>query len=367
MQNDHRLSVIVAAGGTGGDLFPVLSVIERLASIVADRSQFDVTFVGNPDRIEGRVIPIRGYRFVPIPMRGYYGLRSLRTYSMVWRLPVSVFHVYRAVRRLRPRVAILAGAYLSIPLGLVAKVSGIPIVLVEINAAPGKVNRLLAPWAHSILVSSNQCRTAFPPAVRDRIVVTGTPIRAEVLAGADASEARQHFGLAPDRPVLLVLGGSLGARSINDAIAQHLDRILATGWQVLWQTGSDYWHPHKDGVVALPFIEDMASAYAAATIVISRAGGSTVAELAALAKPAVLVPYPHAANREQHRNAALLEQSGGAIAVEDALLATKLWNILEPLLKDPKQPQQMATALQRYGQSDAADQAARTIAALLGQ
>ncbi|MCX8051181.1 MAG: undecaprenyldiphospho-muramoylpentapeptide beta-N-acetylglucosaminyltransferase [Chlorobi bacterium] len=367
MQNEERLPIIVAAGGTGGDLFPVLAVVERLAAIVGERSRLDATFVGNPDRIEGRVIPARGYRFVPIPMRGYYGVRSLRTYSMLWRLPVSLVRTWRAARRVRPRVALLAGAYLGVPVALVAKALGIPIVLVEINAAPGKVNRLLAPWARRILVGSDECCQAFPASVRERVVVTGTPIRAELAALPAAEQARVRFGLAPDRPVVLVVGGSLGAHSINEAIAQCLDRILAAGWQVLWQTGSAYTPVRRESVVALPFIEDMANAYAAADVVVSRAGGSTIAELAAVARPAILVPYPHAANREQHRNAALLERCGGAIVVEDEALLHTLWDALARLIEDRSLRQQMAAALQRCARPDAADAAARALIALVGQ
>ncbi|MDW8075190.1 MAG: UDP-N-acetylglucosamine--N-acetylmuramyl-(pentapeptide) pyrophosphoryl-undecaprenol N-acetylglucosamine transferase [Bacteroidota bacterium] len=365
MQNPSAVSILVAAGGTGGDLFPVLAVVERLRQLGCPQGTIEPLFVGNPDRIEGRILPARGYSFVPIPMRGYYGVRSLRTYSLAWRLPSSILRVWHAVLRVRPRLALLAGAYLGIPAGIVARLHRIPIVLVEINATPGKANRLLARWAHQILASSEECRAAFPAAVRSRVVVTGTPIRPALQQLPPVAQARMRFGLAPDRPVLLVLGGSLGAHSINRAIAAHLTAICACGWQILWQTGSAEIPSSPPGVVVLPFIEDMASAYAAAELAISRAGGSTVAELAVTKTPAILVPYPHAANREQDRNAAFLAHSGGAVVIADTQLDHALWQVLAPLLGDPERRSQMRRALGEVARPHATDEAATILRAML--
>lgn len=363
MQKVSRLPLVVAAGGTGGDLFPVLSIVEQLGA-VCNGMQVEPTFVGNPDRIEGRLIPARGYHFVGVPMRGYYGLRSMRTYSMLWRLPVSLVRVWRWMRRIQPRLAVLAGTYLSLPVAIVARALGVPIVLVEINAAPGKVNRLLARWATQIVVSYPECGEHFPAAVQARIVVTGTPVRAALHALPSPESARRQFGLDPNHPVLLVMGGSLGARSINRALAQHVEQIVSAGWQVLWQTGSADAAsiPVHEGVVAMPFIEDMAAAYAAAELVVSRAGGSTIAELAVTGKPAVLVPYPHAANQEQHKNAALLVERGAAVMIADERISQELWEQLAPLLGDGERRRAMAIALRALARPDAAWTAAQVLA-----
>lgn len=365
MQNRSSVSLLVAAGGTGGDLFPTLAILERLRRLLAARVELEPIFIGNPDRIEGRIIPQRGYRFVPIPMRGYYGLWSARTYAMMWRLPVSLLRTWYAVIRHKPRCAVLAGAYLGIPVAIVARLYRIPIVLVEINAVPGKANRLLAKWAERILVSSDDCRSAFPSAVQGRIVVTGTPIRDALRSLPDPTTARTKFDLSPNRPTLLVMGGSLGAHSINEAIAMHLDNILAAGWQVLWQTGGHDQAPKRNGVVTMPFIDDMASAYAAADLVLCRAGGSTIAELIALQKPAILVPYPHAANREQEKNAAFLARRGGAIMIEDRQLSPNLWHYLEPLLFHSNQRESMRQALASLQTPDPTGSAAKIVAQLL--
>ncbi|KXB97224.1 MAG: hypothetical protein AA908_07930 [Chlorobi bacterium NICIL-2] len=365
MQNQARLPLIVAAGGTGGDLFPVLAIVEQLSRILPPHAVLEPVFVGNRSRIEGRVIPARGYRFVPIPMRGYYGLRSARTYSLAWRLPISIARVAHTLSTVQPRVALLAGTYVSLPVAITARWANVPIVLVEINAIPGKVNRIVARWAERIFVSVPACRDAFPPSVQERVLVVGTPIRPELRTRIDPHTARGAFGLDPDRPVLLVLGGSLGAQSINSAVEAIRDRILAAGWQILWQTGANYAPPLNAGIVACPFIEDMASAYAAAELVLSRAGGSTVAELAALGKAAILVPYPHAANREQHHNAQVLAQVGGAVVIEDASLSAALWPALEPLLGDDCRRQSMARAAHSLGVPDATERAAGSLATLL--
>lgn len=365
MQNRSSVSLLVAAGGTGGDLFPTLAVVERLRGILAPYADLEPIFIGNPDRIEGRIIQQAGYQFVPIPMRGYYGFWSARTYSMMWRLPVSLLRTWHAAIRQKPRCAVLAGAYLGVPVAVVARMHKIPIVLVEINAAPGKANRLLAWWAERILVSSDECRNAFPPAVQERVVVTGTPIRDELRSLPDPTTARTNFDLSPDRPTLLVMGGSLGAHSINQAISMHLDNILATGWQVLWQTGGFVHSSSRSGVVTVPFIDDMASAYAAADLVLCRAGGSTIAELIALQKPAILVPYPHAANCEQEKNAATLARRGGAIMIEDRQLSPTLWHYLEPLLSHSKQRESMRQSLASMQTPDPTGNAANILAQML--
>lgn len=365
MQNDARVPIIVAAGGTGGDLFPVLAIVEQLRRILPPDAVLEPVFVGNRSRIEGHIIPARGYRFVPIPMRGYYGLRSLRTYSLAWRLPLSTARVAQILRSVRPRVALLAGTYVSLPVALAAHRARMPIVLVEINAIPGKVNRIVARWAERIFVSVPTCRNAFPTAVQERVMITGTPIRSELRTHIDPTSARVRLGLDPDRPVLLVLGGSLGAHSINRAVEAACDRILATGWQMLWQTGVHYSPPPNPGIVARPFIDDMGLAYAAAELVLSRAGGSTVAELAALGKAAILVPYPHAANREQHHNAQVLAQGGGAVVIDDAVISTELWSVLESLLRDASRRRAMANAARSVGVADATERAADALAALL--
>ncbi|RMF33257.1 MAG: undecaprenyldiphospho-muramoylpentapeptide beta-N-acetylglucosaminyltransferase [Chlorobiota bacterium] len=365
MQNNARLPLIVAAGGTGGDLFPVLAIVEHLSRMLAPHAVLEPVFVGNQSRIEGRIIPARGYRFVPIPMRGYYGARSVRTYSLAWRLPISIARVAHILRTVQPRVALLAGTYVSLPVAIAARWANVPIVLVEINAIPGKVNRIVARWAERIFVSVPACRDAFPPAVQERVLVVGTPIRPDLRTRIDSHTARGSFGFDPDRPVLLVLGGSLGAQSLNSAVEAIRDRILAAGWQILWQTGANYSPPLNAGIVARPFIEDMASAYAAAELVLSRAGGSTVAELAALGKAAILVPYPHAANREQHHNAQVLAQAGGAVVIEDASLSVELWPVLEQLLGDDLRRHAMANAARTLGVHDATERAAGSLATLL--
>jgi UDP-N-acetylglucosamine--N-acetylmuramyl-(pentapeptide) pyrophosphoryl-undecaprenol N-acetylglucosamine transferase len=365
MQNSSRVPIFVAAGGTGGDLFPVLAVVEELERTLQPKTVLEPMFIGNPRRIEGQVIPARGYQFIPIPMRGYYGLGRLRTYSLAWRLPVSLARVVRGFASVRPRIALLAGSYLSLPVALVARSVRVPIVVVEINAVPGKVNRIVSRWAERILVSVPSCRDGLPRSVQGRVSVVGTPIRSELRTLPDAQTARRRFGLETERPVLLVLGGSLGARSINQAVETLVERILAAGWQILWQTGAEFHTPSRAGVVARPFIEDMASAYAAAELVLSRAGGSTVAELTALGKAAILVPYPHAANREQHYNAEILVAAKAAVMVDDAELTTALWPELSRLLHDEYRRLEMARAARSIGVPDAAVRAASEIAALI--
>lgn len=359
----QSIKIIVAAGGTGGDLFPAVAVIEQLQRMAT----VEAVFVGNPRRIEAQVVPQLGFRFVPLSVTGYKGLRSLET----WKLPFTILSSYWRVRKLieefQPHCALCAGTYISYPLALAASHAKLPLTLIESNAIPGKANRTIAKRAQLIVAAFEECKKFFVPQAQKAVRVLGNPIRQTFGSMPTAEEGRKAFGLDERKTTLLAFGGSLGARSINNAIEAALPEFDAQGIQVLWQTGKQYTPPHTlpPNVRVLPFIDDMASAYAAANLVLSRAGGGTVAELGVVGKAALLVPYPYAANNEQEHNARALEERGAAVMIKDADLAARFLPTALEIIHNPERLHRMAAAMSAAGKPDAAKDAATEMLQLL--
>ncbi len=356
--SNEVLRVIVAAGGTGGDLFPAVAVVEQLQKM----RKLEVLFVGNPERIEAKVVPQLGFRFEGLSVRGYKGVRSLQSWKMPLTIIASTLKVRRLIREFKPQLALCAGTYVSVPLALAASSAGLPLALIESNAIPGKANRRIANKADLIIAAFAECASYFSSEARKKVRVLGNPIRQAFSHQPSREEGRRHFGLDPTTTTLLVFGGSLGARSINEAIASRIEVLKNKDVQVIWQTGSSYTAPASipSNIKVLPFINEMAEAYAAADLVLCRAGGGTVAELGVVGIPAVLIPYPYAANNEQEHNAKALQNAGAAIMIRDAELASRIDEILE-LLSNTEKRAAMAAAMQSFAKPQAAEDAARAL------
>lgn len=357
------MNILVAAGGTGGDLFPAVAVIEQVRAKLG--TECSVIFVGNPHRIEARVIPELGYRFIPIPVTGFQGIFHRSTPVLPLRIFRSLLMIRSLCKQHNIDVILCGGTYISYPAGLMSSFLKIPMMLLESNVLPGKTNRLLAPKAQAIILAFSESKEYFPPSLHARMHVVGNPVRHSMLTAAPpVNDARATFGLSAHTPTLFVFGGSLGARSINHAVAASVEILSARGIQVLWQTGKNYTPPETlpDGIVSRTFIDDMASAYSAADLVLCRAGGGTVAELKIARKPAVLVPLPSAANNEQEYNAKALTASGAAIMVRDAELPDAfLPLVLDLLLESPDTLDTMAAAAGTLARPNAARDAAEIL------
>jgi UDP-N-acetylglucosamine--N-acetylmuramyl-(pentapeptide) pyrophosphoryl-undecaprenol N-acetylglucosamine transferase len=257
----------------------------------------------------------------------------------------------------------------SYPAGMVGSMMGIPVVLMESNAFPGLVTRKLAPRARQIHVAFDEAVEALRPDAgkQTEILVSGNPVRGIFLENVDRAEARKHFGLDPERPTLFAFGGSLGARSINAALDAIVDRLLDSGIQVIWQTGTSYAGGEKKGggLYRSTFIHEMQLGYAAADLVLARAGATTAAELAVVGKPSILVPIP-IATVHQLENAQAMEKAGAARMLEDGLLAEKLEAEIRELLADPQRLGRMGECAGRIGVPDADERIARHLLALVG-
>lgn len=353
--------VVVAAGGTGGHIFPAVAVVERLAALTD--GHITATFLGSRDRMETRLIPSLGYDFVPMPITGLKGLFHPSTLSLPWKIMQSTRIARATIRVAHPHVVICTGAYISYPAGVAAAREHVPLVVLESNVNPGKTNRRLAPLATSILLSFEESLAYYPNKIRSRCVVTGNPVRAQITTSISPAAARTAWGLQPQLPTVLVFGGSLGARRINHAIESALPRLATAPYQVLWQTGSSYDIPANlpSNVVAMPFISNMGEAYAAADLVVCRSGATTIAELGIVGKPAVFLPLPTASTREQHHNANVVARAGGAVVIEDDQAMESLATTIDALMSDDARRAAMSVAMHSLGRPDAANAAATII------
>lgn len=358
-QND-RFRVLVAAGGTGGHIFPAVAVVEQLQALT--NHACDAVFMGSRDRMEHTIIPSLGYPYVPMPIAGFKGLH-LSTLTLPFKVLASIRIARQTIREFRPHAVVCTGAYISYPVGVAAAREGVPLIVLESNLNPGKTNARLAPHATAVVVAFAESVQQYATEMRTKLHVLGNPVRAQVNERRDCEDARTALGLDPHRPTVFVFGGSLGARTINTVIERNLSTIAEMPWQLLWQTGKGY-TPHASipsNVRVMPFVDDMGSAYAAADLVVSRSGATTIAELGIVGKPALFIPLPSASTNEQVHNARVCEANNAAIVVADADLSTSLLPTMVRVMSDAPQRASMAAAMHNLGKPHAAHDAAQLI------
>ena len=312
--------VIISGGGTGGHIFPAISIANTIKKRFPDA---EILFVGAEDRMEMEKVPAAGYKIVGLPVSGFDRAHLLNNIKVVGRLCKSLLLAKKTIREFRPDIAVGVGGYASGPTLWMAASQGIPTLIQEQNSYAGVTNKLLAKKASKICVAYDGMEKFFPA---DKIVVTGNPIRQDLEAAADRrKEALDFFGLSSGKKTLLVIGGSLGARTINRSVQGGLDKLFASDVQVIWQTGR-YYHDeatrHLKAYRGMPiwcsdFITRMDYAYSAADLIISRAGASSISELCLLKKPVILVPSPNVAEDHQTKNALALANKDAAIMVAD--------------------------------------------------
>ncbi|MGA2298908.1 MAG: undecaprenyldiphospho-muramoylpentapeptide beta-N-acetylglucosaminyltransferase, partial [FCB group bacterium] len=341
LETNKKLNVLVAAGGTGGHLFPAIAVIEQMEALTSG-NVFPI-FVGTADRIESKVVPSSGYEFQSIPISGYGGLFSLKIYLLPFKIILSIQKCREIIRKRKIDAVICTGAYISYPAGMAANFEKVPLFLLESNVSPGKTIKMLSSKARMIFTSFKETAKYFSNEKEYKILYLGNPIRKSILSVPEQAQARKNFGLDPNRRTVLIFGGSLGARSINNAVEKAIVRFKDSDFQILWQTGNNFTQPVTlpENIKVLPFIEDMASAYSAADLVVSRSGATTVAEICAVGKPSILIPLPSASNNEQELNAKVLEKQYAAFLLDNDVLDTKLGNIILKFMSDGEILQKM--------------------------
>jgi len=360
------VKVLIAGGGTGGHVFPGIAVAEELR---AHHPEVEVVFVGGRRGLEAQAVPEAGFPLRTLATAGF-------PRHQWWRWPgaalVNVWGLLQAiglVLTLRPRAVLGTGGYVSGPVSLAAKLFGVPLLLQEQNSIPGLTNRWLSRIADEVHLSFIEARSWFPR--RDHLRITGNPVRAHITSG-EREQGLREFRLDRDRPTLFVFGGSLGAKRINAAAIDALRRLKGrVDVQCILQTGREDHEAVKQAAAAeqlpatvLPFVKKMHLAYAAADLVVCRAGAMTLAEIAVCGRPSILVPYPYAAHDHQRVNAANLADRGAAVVIEDAdLTGERLAKEIAHLLADRQALSRMSANARLFARPDAAARLARALVA----
>lgn len=327
--------IIIAGGGTGGHIFPAIAIANAL---VAQDPTVEILFVGANGKMEMEKVPEAGYRIEGITIAGFNRSSLLKNISLPFKLMTSYFQVKKIFKEFLPDAVVGVGGYSTLPVLRLAQAQGIPTFVHESNSFAGKANIYLGKKATKIFVASEGMQKFFPEA---KLMVTGNPVRKQILESSiSKAEAIQYFGLKDSVTTVLVMGGSLGAKSINDAILNHMDQFERRHLQLIWQTGKTNAEKYKAATEGKPhiwigeFITDMDMAYAAADLIVSRAGAMAVTEICIQAKPAVFVPFPLATEDHQTHNAMRLVNQDAALIVRDGDAKLQLVSTSIQLAKD---------------------------------
>lgn len=355
----ESLRVIISGGGTGGHIFPAVSIANAIRLQHPDAK---ILFVGAEGRMEMQRVPAAGYEIIGLPVAGFDRKHLLRNISVLIKLMRSQLKARRIVKAFQPDVAVGVGGYASGPTLKVAGMMGIPTLIQEQNSYAGVTNKLLAKQASKICVAYEGMERFFD---KGKIILTGNPVRQGLLQhNMSREDAVRSFQLDPAKKTVLIIGGSLGARTINNCVMQGLDKIRQSGVQFIWQTGKIYISEVRAAVSRageLPmlhttdFIADMAAAYRAADLVISRAGAGSISELCLLGKPVILVPSPNVAEDHQTKNALALVNKEAALYVKDAEAGVKLLDTAIATVQQPDTLNKLSTNIAKLAFKDSAN------------
>lgn len=351
-QDSNKYKFLFAGGGTGGHLFPAVAVAQKILSI---KPEAEIMFIGTKNKIEGSVVPKLGFGFKSIWVSGFSRKFTLKNILFPIKLLVSLIQSIIINMKFRPKVAIGSGGYVSGPAIFGADVMGAKIILLEQNVYPGVTTRLLERYAGEIHLSFEESKKYFKG--EEKLRFTGNPVR-ESLRRIDRNEALKSFELLSGKKTLLVLGGSLGAASINKAVAENLKNFNEKGIQIIWQTGKNYFGQYEklgsETVKTLSFIDNMDLAYSACDMSLSRAGGITIAEILKLGIPAILVPSPNVAENHQYLNAKNLFDAGTVLLIEDLKLKSELWGVIDSTIFDKNKLNDLKSKALQMAKPDAA-------------
>jgi UDP-N-acetylglucosamine--N-acetylmuramyl-(pentapeptide) pyrophosphoryl-undecaprenol N-acetylglucosamine transferase len=345
---------IIAGGGTGGHIFPAIAIANALKEALPD-AQF--LFVGAKGKMEMEKVPQAGYAIEGIDIAGFNRSNILKNIGLPFKLLKSFLQVRNIFKQFTPTAVIGVGGYASFPVLRFAQSQQIPTFLHESNSFAGKANMLLGKKATAVFVGTKGMEPFFPT---NKTIITGNPVRKNIVSNTiDKATAADFFKLSPDPVIVLIVGGSLGAKSINDAIRKGLPQLMDNNIQLIWQTGKTNTANYvsaaqaKEGVFVTEFIKEMEIAYAAADIVVSRAGAMAVTELCIVGKASILVPFPHAAEDHQTANAMQLVNAGAALLIKDADAAADLGNTIIALAHNKEQQMALRTQIKKRAITDA--------------
>lgn len=354
-----NLRIIISGGGTGGHIFPAVSIANAIKEQHPDA---EILFVGAEGRMEMQRVPAAGYKIIGLPVAGFDRKHLLKNISVLIKLMRSQIKARRIIKDFKPYAAVGVGGYASGPTLKMAGMMGIPTLIQEQNSYAGVTNKLLAKKACKICVAYEGMERFFD---KEKIILTGNPVRQGLLNhNISREDAERSFGLDPAKKTILIIGGSLGARTINNCVMQGLDKIRNSGVQFIWQTGKIYIKEARAAVAAageLPmlhttdFISDMAAAYSAADLVISRAGAGSISEFCLLQKPVILVPSPNVAEDHQTKNALALVNKDAALYVKDSEAGMKLLDTAIETVGQPETLKKLSTNIAKLAFKDSAN------------
>ena len=361
----EQLKVIISGGGTGGHIFPAVSIANAIKGIDPEA---DILFVGAEGRMEMQRVPDAGYPIIGLPIEGFDRKNPFRNIRVLWKILKCQLKARSIIRDFKPQVVVGVGGYASGPTLKTAGQMGIPTLIQEQNSYAGVTNKLLAKSASKICVAYEGMERFFPA---DKIILTGNPVRQQLLNTTITHEqAVMQFGLNPTLPTILIIGGSLGARTINESVLAALDDIRQSGIQIIWQTGKFYSqhiaeelakHSKIANLYVSDFISNMDVAYAAADLVISRAGASSISELCMLGKPCILVPSPNVAEDHQTKNALALVHRDAALMVKDADAPQQLIKLAMEVVRDTQQLTSLSSHIKKMALPDSANIIAKEV------
>jgi len=343
---------ILSGGGTGGHIYPAIAIANELKLQFPDA---EFLFVGAQDKMEMQKVPQAGYEIKGLWIAGLQRKLTLQNLMFPLKLATSLLESRRIIRQFKPNVVIGTGGFASGPLLQAAGGAGIPTVIQEQNSFPGITNKLLSKKANAICVAYENLERFFP---KGKIVLTGNPVRQDLIdIDSKRDEAITFYGLDPNKKTLLILGGSLGARKINQLIEKELQNILSLDVQIIWQCGKLYFEDYKkhnqQSVRVVDFIERMDFVYAATDVIISRAGASSVSELCIVGKPVIFIPSPNVAEDHQTKNAQAIVDAKGAILLKEADLESQFSIVFEALLKDIGKQNQLSENIKKLARPEA--------------
>ncbi len=365
---DKKLKVIISGGGTGGHIFPAISIANALRAI---RPDAQILFVGAIDRMEMQRVPAAGYKIKGLPICGFDRQHKLKNIKVLFKIWKSQRMAKKIIKDFKPDVVVGVGGFASGPTLNTAASMGVPCLIQEQNSYAGVTNKLLAKKAEKICVAYEGMERFFPA---EKIIMTGNPVRQALLnTKISREDAVKSFGLNPEKKTILLLGGSLGARTINVSVLLHLDLVKSTDVQFIWQTGSYYSAAIAEelkgenipNLKVTDFITDMATAYKAADLVISRAGASSISEFCLIGKPVILVPSPNVAEDHQTKNALALSSKNAAIHVKDADAPANLLELAVHTVNDDKRLKELSENVLKLALPDSAEIIAKEVIKLV--
>jgi UDP-N-acetylglucosamine--N-acetylmuramyl-(pentapeptide) pyrophosphoryl-undecaprenol N-acetylglucosamine transferase len=366
MSEQQTYNIIISGGGTGGHIFPAIAIADKLSELIP---KSNILFIGAKGKMEMEKVPAAGYEIKGLEIAGFQRGHILKNISFPFKVFKSMYHAFIIIKKFKPHIAIGVGGYASGPMLMMCALLRIKIVIQEQNFYPGVTNKILSKFAKKIFVAYQNMDVFFP---KHKLLYLGNPVRKSITTSISKESAHNELGFDINKKTVFIMGGSLGARTLNDSIINHLNELSSQDIQLIWQTGSLYYKDIKKQIGEIPagikvyeFIQNINLCYAAADIIVSRAGALSVSELCIIGKPIILVPSPNVSEDHQTKNAMALVEKNAAILIKDNESREKLYTNIIDLLNDDKKQSELSTNIKELALPEATTDIAKNIIKVL--